>query len=72
MTPGVIFERGQPGRLPPGSFSGFTLVEVLLAALITLAVAAGVALFGTRANNKLNQTATDVANPASLVNRFGS
>ena len=40
MTPGVIFEGGYHARKShPVSFQGFTLVEVLLAALITLTVA---------------------------------
>jgi len=41
-------------------------------ALITLAVVAGMTLMGSRANNKLNQTASDVANPAALTQRFSS
>ena len=41
-------------------------------ALVTLAVVAGVTLLGSRANNKLNQTASDVGNPAALTQRFGS
>jgi len=44
---------------------------VVVAALIALAVVAGITLVGTRANTKLNQTATDVANPSSLKTRFG-
>jgi Flp pilus assembly pilin Flp len=41
-------------------------------ALVTLAVVAGVTLLGRGANNKLNQTASDVGNPAALTQRFGS
>jgi Flp pilus assembly pilin Flp len=41
-------------------------------ALVTLAVVAGVTLLGSGANNKLNQTASDVANPAALTQRFGT
>lgn len=53
--------------------AGVSLVQwVLIAAVITLAAVAGVALIGSRTNNKLNQTATDVANPSSLTTRFGS
>jgi Flp pilus assembly pilin Flp len=45
---------------------------VVVAALLTLAIVAGVTVMGTRTNNKLNQTAGDVANPAALTQRFGS
>ena len=45
---------------------------IVIAALITLAIVGTVATIGTRTTVKLNQTATDVANPASLKNRFGS
>ena len=45
---------------------------IIVAAAVFLAIIAGVTLIGTRTNNKLNQTATDVADPASLTNRFGS
>ena len=52
---------------------GISLVQwVLIAGVITLALVAGVTLLGTRTNTKLNQTATDVANPQSLTTRFGS
>jgi len=52
---------------------GVSLVQwCLIAAAICLSLVAGVTLVGTRANTKLNQTATDVANPASLTTRFGS
>jgi Flp pilus assembly pilin Flp len=49
-----------------------TVQTVLIAAVVTLAIVGGFALLGTRANTKLNQTATDVANPQSLTTRFGS
>ena len=45
---------------------------VVVAALITLVIVAGVTLIGTRSNSKLDQTATDVADPTSLTTRFGS
>jgi hypothetical protein len=45
---------------------------VLVAALIFLVVVAGVTLMGSRTNTKLNQTASDVGNPAALTQRFGS
>jgi Flp pilus assembly pilin Flp len=52
---------------------GITVVQyVLLAALICLAVVIGVTNLGSRANTKLNQTATDFGNPKSLTTRFGS
>jgi hypothetical protein len=44
----------------------------VMAALIILGVVAGVSAIGPRASTKLNQTATDVANPANLTTRFGS
>jgi Flp pilus assembly pilin Flp len=49
-----------------------TVQYVLLLALLALGVVAGVTLVGPRASTKLDQTATDVGNPSSLVNRFGS
>lgn len=49
-----------------------TMQYATVAALIALAVVAGVTLVGSRANNKLNQTASDVGNPAALTQRFGS
>jgi len=49
-----------------------TTQYVTVLALITLAVVAGVTLVGSRANTKLNQTASDVANPSTLTQRFGS
>jgi outer membrane murein-binding lipoprotein Lpp len=45
---------------------------VVVAALLTLAIVAGVTLIGTRTNNKMNQTASDVGNPSALTQRFGS
>jgi len=45
---------------------------VVVAALLALAIIAGVTLMGTRTNNKLNQTASDVGNPKALTQRFGS
>jgi hypothetical protein len=45
---------------------------VLVAAFIFLVVVAGVTLMGSRTNTKLNQTASDVGNPAALTQRFGS
>jgi len=45
---------------------------VVVAAVVTLAIVAGVALLGTNTDNKLNQTATDVADPHALTQRFGS
>lgn len=45
---------------------------VLVAAAIFLVIVVGMATMGTRANTKLNQTASDVANPQQLTTRFGS
>lgn len=45
---------------------------VVVAALITLAVVASIALIGGNTTTKLNQSATDIANPQSLTTRFGS
>jgi len=45
---------------------------IVIAALIVLAIVGTVAMIGTRTSTKLNETATDVANPTSLKNRFGS
>jgi len=45
---------------------------IVVAGIVVLAIAAGVTLLGTRTNTKLNQTATDVANPKALVSRFGN
>jgi Flp pilus assembly pilin Flp len=43
-----------------------------MAALITVAVIATVTTVGTRNSTKLNETATDLANPKNLTTRFGS
>jgi Flp pilus assembly pilin Flp len=45
---------------------------IVVAGIVVLALVAGVTLLGTRTNTKLNETATDVGNPKSLVSRFGS
>ena len=45
---------------------------ILVAGLIVLAVVAGISLLGSGTNMKLNQTASDVANPQELTKRFGS
>lgn len=53
--------------------AGLALVQwVLIAGAITLAVVAGIAVLGTKTNTKLNETVTDVGNPANLTTRFGS
>jgi len=53
--------------------SGKSLVQwIVVAALVFLAIVAGVTVIGSRTNNKLNQTVTDVADPTSLTTRFGS
>ena len=49
-----------------------SLQFVVVAGLIFLAVIAGMTLLGSRTSTKLNQTATDVTNPAALTQRFGS
>jgi hypothetical protein len=49
-----------------------TVQWVIMVALIGLVLTVGAALVGTRTSTKLNQSATDVASPSSLVNRFGS
>ncbi len=52
---------------------GATAVQVaVLLALVTMAAVAGISQLGTASNTKLNQTATDVATPSSLVSRFGT
>jgi Flp pilus assembly pilin Flp len=52
---------------------GVTYVQwCVIAAVITLAVIAGVTVMGNRTNDKLNQTASDVSDPAKLTKRFGS
>ncbi len=45
---------------------------IVIAAVIALAIVGTVATLGSRTSTKLNETATDVANPVSLKNRFGS
>jgi len=49
-----------------------TVQWIVIAGAIVLAIAATIVTLGNRTNNKLNETATDVANPVSLKNRFGS
>ena len=44
----------------------------VIAGVIVLVIFATVQLIGTRTNNKLNQTVTDVGNPKNLTTRFGS
>ena len=52
---------------------GTSVVQwVVVAALLTLALVAGVTVMGSRTNTKLNQTASDVGNPSALTQRFGS
>ena len=52
---------------------GVSIVQyVLVGAAIFLVVVVGMATMGTKTNTKLNQTASDVANPAALTTRFGS
>lgn len=45
---------------------------VVIAAVIVLVIFATVQVLGSRTNTKLNQTVTDVGNPANLTTRFGS
>ncbi len=45
---------------------------VIIAVVIVLGCAATWAVFGTRTSNKLGETASDMADPTKLVNRFGS
>lgn len=52
---------------------GITAVQwCVLAALITLAIVATVTTVGSRTSTKLNESATDLANPKNLTTRFGS
>ena len=52
---------------------GATSIQyIIVAALIFMVVIAGFTLMTTRTNTKLNQTASDVANPTNLTTRFGS
>ena len=43
---------------------------IVIAGVIVLVIVASVRLVGTRTNNKLNQTVTDVGNPKNLTTRF--
>ena len=45
---------------------------IIVAALIFMVVIVGFSLMATNTNTKMNQTATDVADPANLTTRFGS
>jgi len=45
---------------------------VLVAAAIFLVIVVGMATLGSKTNTKLNQSASDVANPQQLTTRFGS
>lgn len=64
---------GEPSMPVSAIRRGKTVVQwIFIAALLVLAVVAGVTLVGTRTSTKLSQTATDVANPQSLTTRFGS
>ena len=45
---------------------------VILAALIVCGIFGTVAFLGTKTNTKLQQTGSDLANPANLTQRFGS
>jgi Flp pilus assembly pilin Flp len=45
---------------------------LVVAALIFMVIVAGFSLMSSSANTKLNQTASDVANPTNLTTRFGS
>ncbi len=52
---------------------GLGLTEwVLIAAVIALGVVGAVTLLGTRVQGELGNTAQDVADPASLPQRFGT
>ena len=52
---------------------GISAVQwTVVAAVITLVIVASVTLIGSRTNTKLNQTATDVASPSSLKQRFST
>jgi hypothetical protein len=48
-----------------------TVQWIVVAGIIFLAVLAGIAVLGTSTSSKMNETATDVADPASLKQRFG-
>ena len=45
---------------------------LIVAAAIFMVVVAGFSLMTTSTNTKLNQTASDVADPSALTQRFGS
>jgi Flp pilus assembly pilin Flp len=45
---------------------------LIVAIAITVVVIAGITVFGSRTNDKLNQTAEDVVDPKALTQRFGS
>ena len=49
-----------------------TVQWVVVASLVVLAVFSTVQLIGPRTNTKLNQTASDLANPAELTKHMGS
>jgi Flp pilus assembly pilin Flp len=44
----------------------------VVAALVFLAIVAGVTVLGSRTNTRMNQVSTDVTDPAALTQRFGS
>ncbi len=48
-----------------------TVEWVLVAAAIAVVVVVSVASLGTRVDGELGQTAQDIADPASLTQRFG-
>jgi len=49
-----------------------SLQWLIVAVAVTVVVIAGITIFGTRTDNKLSQTANDVADPQLLTQRFGS
>jgi len=52
---------------------GVSVVQyIMMAAAIFLVIVVGMATLGTKTNTKLNQTASDVADPKNLTTRFGS
>ena len=53
--------------------SAVTLVQwCVVAAAIAAVVVTGVQFVGTNTNTKMNQTASDLANPANLTQHMGS
>ena len=53
--------------------SGFAAVQwIVVAALVVLVVFASVRLIGTGSTTKMNQTASDLANPTNLTKHMGS